>query len=254
MIEGRVDEAERTFKALAAEAKTEGERTLALEMARLSAAYAARAKVAGSAKRAPKRDYFRTTDELTLLYTSAFHYGAGTGTWFLLQTRPDTAITATLPFAAFTAAPVIAVATIDGYKKLPRGLPHAMSAGLYLGLGQGVWIVGYHNARSSRIEDIDNDSKIRWAPESTASVLWTSSTLGAVLGGVVGGYLPTTPGRVSFTASTTMWAGALSGLGFAAVLPDDEYRRENAFLAAGAGYDVASIRPLIDMLAARSRR
>lgn len=239
MIEGRVRESEAEFRALAAQAKTPGERTLALEMARLSAAYAARED---ATKRTPRdahsRDAIRTTDELTLFYTSAFLYGAGTGAWFLLQTRPDTAATATLPFAALTAAPVIAIATIDGYKKLPRGLPHAMSAGLYLGLGQGIWVVGYQHARAARIEDIDNDSGVRWSPESTASVLWAGATMGAGIGAVVGGYLPTTPGRVSFVASTTMWAGALTGLGFGAVLPDDEFRRERAFLAGGAGYNL----------------
>jgi hypothetical protein len=239
MIEGRVREAEMEFRALAAQARTEGERALALEMARLSAAYVARLD---ETKKAPRnshpRDAIRTTDELTLFYTSAFLYGAGTGAWFLLQVQPDTAATATLPFAALTAAPVIAIATIDGYKKLPRGLPHAMSAGLYLGLGQGIWLVGYQHARSARIEDIDNDSNVRWTPEATASALWGGATLGAGIGAIVGGYLPTTPGRVSFVASTTMWAGALTGLGVGAIHPDDEYRRERAFLAGGAGYNL----------------
>lgn len=240
MIEGRVREAEAEFQALAAQAKTPAQRTLALEMARLSAAYVARADA--TKKKAPRdahpRDAVRTTDELTLFYTSAFLYGAGTGAWFLLQVQPDTAATATLPFAALTAAPVIAIATIDGYKKLPRGLPHAMSAGLYLGLGQGIWLVGFQHARSARIEDVDKDSQVRWKPESTASVLWAGATIGAGVGGLVGGYLPTTPGRVSFVASTTMWAGALTGLGVAALLPDDEFRRERAFLAGGAGYNL----------------
>jgi hypothetical protein len=113
-----------------------------------------------------------------------------------------------------------------------------MSAGLYLGLGQGIWIVGYQHGRSARIEDADNDSQIRWKPETTASVLWAGATIGAGIGGLVGGYLPTTPGRVSFVASTTMWAGALTGLGFGALLPDDEFRRERAFLAGGAGYNL----------------
>lgn len=239
MIEGRVREAEMEFKALAAQARTPAERTLALEMARLSAAYAARADATKKpARDAHPRDAIRTTDELTLFYTSAFLYGAGTGAWFLLQVQPDTAATATLPFAALTAAPVIAIATIDGYKKLPRGLPHAMSAGLYLGLGQGIWVVGFQQARSARVEDVDNDSQVRWKPETTASVLWAGATIGAGIGGLVGGYLPTTPGRVSFVASTTMWAGALTGLGFGAMLPDDEYRRERAFLAGGAGYNL----------------
>lgn len=239
MIEGRVRDAEAEFRALAAQAKTPAQRTLALELARLSAAYVARADATKKAARdAHPRDAVRTTDEITLFYTSAFLYGAGTGAWFLLQVQPDTAATATLPFAALTAAPVIAIATIDGYKKLPRGLPHAMSAGLYLGLGQGIWLVGYQQARASRIEDIDNDSQVRWKPESTASVLWAGATIGAGIGGLVGGYLPTTPGRVSFVASTTMWAGAITGLGFGALLPDDELRRERAFLAGGAGYNL----------------
>lgn len=242
MIEGRVREAEAEFNALAREAKTDGERTLAREMARLSAAYVAREDAAHKAKRhARPHEAVRTTDELTLLYTSAFLYGAGTGAWFLLQTQPDTAATATIPFAALTAAPVIALATIDGYKKLPRGLPHSISAGLYLGLGEGIWLVGYQHARSARIEDVDTDSNVRWSPEATASVLWASATIGAGLGGVVGGYLPTTPGRVSFVASTTMWAGALTGLGAGALLPDDELRRERAFLAGGAGYNLGLV-------------
>ena len=117
------------------------------------------------------KEAIRSTDELTLLYTSAFIYGVGTGSWFLLQTKPDSALTATIPFAGFTAAPVIAIATIDGYKKLPRGLPHAISAGLYLGLGEGIWLVGFQHGRSSRIEEHypDADSHVRWAPESTAT-------------------------------------------------------------------------------------
>ena len=34
-----------------------------------------------------------------------------------------------------------------------------------------------------------------------------------------------------------MWASALTGLGVAALHPDDEHRRERAFLAAGVGYN-----------------
>jgi len=246
MIEGRVREAEKEFQALAVDARTDGDRALALELARLSAAYAVRAEAAQTqARPAQGKESIRSTDELTLLYTSAFLYGVGTGSWFLLQTKPDSALTATLPFAALTAAPVIAIATIDGYKKLPRGVPHAVSAGLYLGLGEGIWLVGFQHGRSSRIEEQYSNTQVRWEPEVTASVLWTSATLGAVVGGVAGGYLPTTPGRVSFAASTTMWAGALTGLGAGALLPDNEYRREHAFLAGGIGYNAGLVGGLL---------
>lgn len=232
MMDGRYAEAEAEFRELAAQSTTESQRVLATEMASLAAAYGARAKPPAK----PPRE-IRSTDELTLLYATSFLYGAGTGSWFLLQTEPDSAITATLPFAAFTAAPVIAVATVDGYKKLPRGVPHAISAGAYLGLGQGIWLVGYQAARASRIEDEDPESGVRWKPATAASVLWGGATLGALLGGALATSIPETPGRVSFTTSTAMWGGAILGLGAAAVMPDDELRRERAFAAAGIGYN-----------------
>jgi hypothetical protein len=234
MIDGHFRAAEASFRALAAQGRTEAERALATEMARLSATYAERDRRAPPAPpiAAPEA---RTSDEITLLYASAFLYGAGTGAWFLLQTEPDTALTATLPFAALTALPVVAVFTADSVKKFPRGVPHAISAGLYLGLAQGIWLVGYQNSRGARIAKEDPRSSVRWAPESNATVLWGSATIGAALGGILGSALETTPGRVSFAASTTMWAGAITGLGAGAVLPDDEHRRERAFLAGGMG-------------------
>lgn len=234
MVEGRYAQAEAELRKLAAQATNDSQRTLATEMASLAETYAARATAVSPAQRERQ---IRSTDELTLLYATAFLYGAGTGSWFLLQTEPDSAITATLPFAAFTAAPVIAIATADGYKKLPRGLPQAISAGAYLGLGEGIWLVGYQNAKASRLEDVDPATSFRWSPATTASVLWGSATLGAVLGGALGAAIDETPGRVSFTTSTAMWGGALLGLGAGAVLRDDELRRERAFVAAGFGYN-----------------
>jgi hypothetical protein len=233
MVEGRYTKAEAEFRKLAAQATNDSQRTLATEMASLAGSYASR-----SAATPPTRAReIRSTDELTLLYATAFLYGAGTGSWFLLQTEPDSAVTATLPFAAFTAAPVIAVATADGYKKLPRGLPQAISAGAYLGLGEGIWLVGYQNAKASRLEDVDPETSFRWSAATTASVLWGSATLGAILGGALGAGIDETPGRVSFTTSTAMWGGAIFGLGAGAVLRDDELRRERAFVAAGFGYN-----------------
>ncbi len=229
IVDGRWQDAQPILRELSARAPDEPHRVLAVELERLAAAYAERD--------ARARRPIRSSDELTLLYASSFLYGVGSGAWFLLQTQPDTALSATLPFAVITAAPVIAVATVDGHERLRRGVPHALSAGLYLGLGEGIWIVGYQHARSERMRETDRDTSVRWEPESVATVLWGASTLGATMGGLLGSSLVTTPGRVSFTASLTMWAGALTGFAVGALHPDDAYRRERAFLAGGVGYN-----------------
>ena len=79
IIDGRFGRAEIEFRALAAEAKSEGQRMLAIEMARLSAEYGARSAQGRPAPAAPAAPLIRSTDELTLLYASSFLYGAGVG-------------------------------------------------------------------------------------------------------------------------------------------------------------------------------
>ena len=249
LSEGRLREAASRFHELARTARNERERLLAHELARLATEYADSGAswphpgpVVGPAPVSPlpaarPAPAIRSTDELTLLYASSFLYGVGSGVWFLLETQPDSAITATLPFAALTAAPVIALATIDGIKPLPRGVPHAISAGLYLGLGESVFAIGRQQARAARLREQDPSSDARFAPETVAAVLWGGATLGATLGGALGAGLETTPGRVSFTASMTIWSGVLTGLTAGALLPDDDRRRERAFTVGEVGYN-----------------
>jgi hypothetical protein len=244
LVDGAYRDAERDLRLLAAEAADEGDRALATEMADLAKAYAERLARASTYVR-PREPAVRSTDEITLMYVTSFLYGAGTGVWFLLLTQPDSAATATLPFAAITAAPVIALSTVDGSKKLPRGVPHAISAGVYLGLAEGIWVVGYQHGRAGRMEAEDRRTAVRWKPESVATVLWGSATLGGVLGGALGSSLVTTPGRVSFTASTTMWSGTLTGLTAGALLPENRYRDERAFLAGGIGYNAGLVGGLL---------
>jgi len=243
LVEGRFREAEIALRALALEAGSETDRRLALELAALALRYADLAESGAARPRtrpSPRRP-IRTADELTLLYGTSFLYGIGTGAWFLLQVQPDSALSATIPFAALAAAPAITIATLDGYRKLPRGLPHALSAGMYLGLAESAWIVGYQHGRGERTRRVDPDTEVRWTPASSATVLWLGATTGGILGATLGGTVVTTPGRVSFVASTAMWSGAVLGLGAAAVHPDDDHRRERAFLAAGAGLNAGLI-------------
>jgi hypothetical protein len=251
---GRLREAASMFHELAKTARNERERVLAHELARLASEYAERAVPwppreaqpgpQPAAPTLPARP-IRSTDELTLLYATGFLYGAGSGVWFLLSTQPDSAVTATIPFAALTAAPVIAIATLDGIKPLPRGLPHAISAGVYLGLGESVFLVGMQQARANRLHDRDPASDARFGPETVAGVLWAGATLGATLGGALGSGLESTPGRVSFTSSVTIWSGVLTGLTAGALMPDDDRRRERAFAIGGAGYNAGLVGGLL---------
>lgn len=238
LVEGRLRFAASAFHELARTARSDRDRTVAHEMARLATEEADAADArAGITRVAPTPYPIRSTDELALLYASGFLYGAGSGVWFLLATEPDSAITATLPFAAIAAAPVIAIATVDGLRPLPRTLPHSISAGLYLGLGESVWAVGFQAARAERIQQADPSSDQRFRPETVAAVLWGGATAGAVLGGALGTGLRATPGRVSFTASTTLWSGVLTGLLTGAVAGDPR-RSERAYLVGGVGYNL----------------
>ncbi len=226
------------FRALAATAPSEGDRLLALEMVRIAQQWARHEELATPPAEvaAPSGRLLRTTDELSVLYASAFLYGAGTGGWFLLQTQPDSAVTATLPFAAITAAPVVSLALVDGYYPLPRGLPQGISTGLYLGLGEGIWVSAYQHARAHRT-DANVPTSSRWQGDTVASVLEVTSTLGAVTGGALSLGVPTTPGRISFVGSTTVWSGLIAGFATSAVLPLTSHRTEDSVLVGGLGYN-----------------
>lgn len=244
LVEGHYRRAEVLFHDLALEAPSPAERALAIEMTKLAAEYAERGEAGRSAGAPPLgtslRGDIRGRDELTLLYASAFLYGAGGGTWFLLETQPTSGLTATLPFALITATPVTTIAIVDHFSKLPRGVPHAISAGLYVGLAESVALVGLEHARSDRIVAIQPNADLRWSSATTAGVLWAGASGGALLGGALGLSLPTTPGRVSWTASSALWSEALLGLTTAALIPESNaYRAERAFgvaaLSAPAG-------------------
>lgn len=240
LLDRRYRSAQASFFALALDAPDEGSRVLALEMMQVAAEYANRDERIPATEVVGPPLRVRGNDEMTLLYMSSLLYGIGSGVWLLLETQPDSAVTATLPFAAATAAPVIAVATVDGYRKLARGVPHAISAGLYLGLGEGVLLTAMQNARASH-----SSADAAWKPETVAGVLWGGATLGGVVGGALGSSLVTTPGRVSFTASTTLWSGVVTGLAAASLLPEDDKRRERSFGVASIGYELGLVSGLL---------
>lgn len=216
---------------LAATAPADEERHLAEEMASVC-----RETLKPSVS-VPDPARLRTTDEMTLLYANAFVYGLGTSAWFVLETKPDNVLAAMLPFAGFTVGSVGAVTLIDRLAPFPRGVPTSLATGLYLGLGEGVWITAVQHARSTRIREATGHDP-RWTSETTATVLWSMSTLGVVAGGLLGYAREPTPGRVAFTASCTLWGGVLGGALAGAIHPYGPRRNEDTFFAAGMGYNL----------------
>lgn len=216
-------EAARELKALESAAPSDMDRVRAAELLSLARA---RCMFLG----ASDQPILRTSDELTALYAAAVIYGLGTSAWVALQIRPENFGTALLPFAIITPATLAAVALADNYRPLRHGIPHAIAAGLYLGLGEAVWLTGYQNAYAA------HHGGRRWSAERVSSALWVATSLGAVAGGLIGAWRRPTPGRVSFTASTAIWGGLLSAFATSAVVPDRDDRSQYAFVV---GLDAA---------------
>ncbi len=226
------------FTELAASAKTPEDRRLATELAavcrtQLEHKYGPRVPVGPGAPR------IRTSDELSVLYGTAFLYGLGTGAWFVLEARPSSVPAAIGPFAGITIASVGAVSIVDRYRPFEPGVPQSIAAGTYLGLGQSAWVVGYQQARAARIKDASGYDTAWGAPE-VATVLWAGATGGAAVGAIVGTQRRPSPGRVSYTLSLALWSGALFGFGAGAVLPS-ERRVENALIIGGGAYNAGML-------------
>ena len=231
LVNNRDAEADLEFNELAANAPTPEDARRAEELAEIC-----RARLQSKSDAA----HLRTPEELTLLYSTAFVYGLGTSAWVALQTEPKNLGGAVLPFAALTTASVGAVALADGYRPFRRGVPQSISTGVYLGFGEGIWLVGYQHAVASRRADVRT-----WNDKQVASALWGGATLGAIGGGVVGALRNTTPGRVSFTLSTSLWGGIVSSFAATALSPDAARRTEHAFASGLIGYDVGLLGGLI---------
>jgi len=212
------------FERLAAEAPTPEDARLAEELAEIC-----RSRLRGDADAA----HLRTHDELTLLYSTAFVYGLGTSAWVALMTEPKNLGGAVLPFALLTTASVGSVALADGYRPFRRGVPQAIAAGVYVGFGEGIWVVGIQHADATRRPELP-----RWGSKEVASALWGGASLGAIGGGIVGALREPTPGRVSFTLSTSLWGGLISSFAATALSPSDAWRTEHAFTAGLVGYNV----------------
>jgi hypothetical protein len=234
LLAGRHEEAVHAFEELSATASTDADQRLALELLAVAQANAARAATE------PPPPHVRTGDELSVLYTTAFVYGVGSGAWIVLLTEPENVAGALLPFVALTSASVAGVAFADSYRPFRRGVPHSIAAGLYLGAIEGIWLSGFQRSSAARREDGSG-----WSSASVATAMWAGATVGGIAGGFVGAWREPTPGRVSFTGSAAIWPGIVTSFTAGAIESDDARRGEIAFLAGGIAYNLGIVAGLV---------
>jgi hypothetical protein len=182
----------------------------------------------------------RTTDELTVLYTTAVLYGLGSSAWLALQVEPGNVAGALVPFAVLAPAGAALVAWADSTRPLRHGIPHALAAGMYLGLGEGLWLNAFQSAYSGQHAGVE-----RWGPQRASTSLWLTSTAGGLAGALVGAINRPTPGRVSFMASTAIWSGALGALVAHAIVPNDVQRAQLTFASGALAYNVGLVGGLV---------
>ena len=176
----------------------------------------------------------RTSDEISSLYGYSVAYGIGTGLWLASLKKPDSEAGVILPSLALAGGSAGLVAYLDRGKGMGYGVPQSIQAGLTLGFLQGVFWTSWGQARASYDEE--------WKFKTIATLIWGATTAGGVLGGVLGTYHRTTPGRSSFVSSAGLWTGMVGGLTVAALTPDEResVRDRNGLLAAALGLNVGA--------------
>ena len=172
----------------------------------------------------------RTSDEIAVLYLNSLIYGLGTGIVLAVHTEPDSPAEGILPALVLAGGSVGLVATLDHFAELRYGVPQSIVSGMTLGLQQGLVWTTWNQAQSNRRDE--------WEAETVAKVLWGSTTVGAVAGGLLATHLGTTPGRATYISSTGLWTGLVSGLLVGALA--DEKKDDKGLLAAALGLNAGA--------------
>ena len=239
LLAGAFAEARQLFADLAATATTAIDRTIAEELEQVARSWASRELVLvrradlGESSAGAKIAGERTADEAAVLYTNAVIYGLGTGLWIDFLTEPNSLAAAILPGLGLAGAAAGAVAAVDSTKRLRYGVPQSIVSGMYIGLGEGLVLTLWNQARVYRADE--------WSSKTAATVVWGMATAGAAAGAIVGTVGGTTPGRASFVGSAAMWSGLVAGLMVGAATPDDDQQDDHALLAAAIGLNAGAV-------------
>ena len=239
-ILGHFAQAEAQLKELIARAGDAVERARAeellsvtLEWNRRGATLVEQRELQGSDLLARRTDR-RTADEIGVLYTSSVAYGLGTGLWVSVLNDSNDVASWVLPPLLFAGAAAGAVAILDSGKGLRYGTAQSISSGMWLGLWQGLAWGSYYQASTSSSEQLSG--------KQYASLLFATTTAGALTGGLVGTLSSTTPGRAAFVGSASLWPAVILGCGIGALSSDkNDTRDDNSLLAASLGLTAGSV-------------
>jgi hypothetical protein len=236
---GEFAKASALFGKLARTASSTADRRLVEELALLSIyweerglTFVRRADLGESSLSARARDE-RTTDEISVLYTNSVLYGLASGGWLATLTEPENLAGFILPSLALGGASAGTVALLDHFDSFGYGVPHSIVSGMYIGLEEGLLWTLWNQASVDREDE--------WGMKALSTVIWASTTVGAVTGGVLGSQIGTTPGRASFVSSSATWTGGVIGLATAALSPDDEATDDRALLAAAISLNAVAV-------------
>ncbi|MBI5536598.1 MAG: hypothetical protein HY898_28010 [Deltaproteobacteria bacterium] len=177
---------------------------------------------------------YRTDIEMGVLYGTAATYGVGVGIWLDVEAGIDD------PGLKFIAPVVLGVgAPVGAYfldqPKMPKGMPAAISAGLFLGAGEGLGIWAYQFTTTNEAD--------AWGFKGLSRAMTLGSTIGGVGGFAAGYYLEPSPKASAFASSGAMWGavvGSMVGYGSTSADNKDGWKDNNdgASLGGLIGYNV----------------
>lgn len=145
----------------------------------------------------------RSIDELAFLYANTLVWGTGFGVVIGLSTESNEAAAFYLPAIGMTALGVGALSLVDiQYGPIPYGVPQSITSGMYMGLEAGIYVAAI----------LEGENLVEREEKVFPGLIWGTATAGALIGGLVGGTMPVTPGRASFTSSGAIWGGLLTTL------------------------------------------
>lgn len=169
----------------------------------------------------------RSSGEMASLYTSAVFYGVGSGLALVAYTDADEAGGVILPSLALGGAAAFGVYAVDSNHTMRAGVPQSIITGMTIGLTQGMAWTFWNQARV-RYDD-------EWSSKTVVTLIWGSTTAGALAGGIIGQRRGTSRGRASMLGSASLWTGAVAGMVSAGLAGDSDQTDDIAMLSAAVG-------------------
>lgn len=170
--------------------------------------------------------------EIGTLYVASAAYGVGTGVWIDAEFGIKENAIRFIPPAILGVGAPIGVYFLD-HPPMRRGIPAAISSGMFIGAGEGMGIWSYQYVRSS--------SDSQWGFTGMARSVFIGSTLGGIGGAAMGFTQEPSPKQSLFLSSAVLWgAGIGSMFGYGSTSKDKPYAQANDSASLGGliGYNV----------------